>query len=435
MDSTQTESLVYESPSTDVEHLALTVVHHPDRELVGVRRLLVEGAEALLGRAPRSFFPGGFEMRSISREHAAVTLVGQQLGVRDLGSHNGTTVNAERVARRHLCEGDVIGVGDVLLMITCGPRAFAEPNHAALIGRSWPLRRLLDSIETYATDEQNVLLVGETGSGKELVARAIHESSGRAGTFLAINCGGMAEGVLQSELFGHTKGAFSGAGASRVGLVEAAAGGTLFLDEIAAASEGLQTSLLRLLETGEYRPVGSSRPLQATARFVAAVQPSAEETHGLRPDLWYRLMRRRIDVPALRQRREDIVVLAHHFAQRCLGRPVRFSRRLAWALLQQAWPGNVRELLAVVEQAALGERDAEVLQATSWLGARDEAVQPPVAARKRRPKAKRPSADALREALDRHEGRVTDVAASYAVDRKTIYRWAKALGVDLSRDP
>jgi len=430
MESTHTESLLDGAHETAATHWILTVVHHPEPDLLGIRRVLGEDSPALLGRAPRSFFPGAFELKSISREHAEVSRRGDHVEVRDLGSHNGTTVNGSKVARAPLCAGDIVGVGDVLLLLHQGHASYAEPEHPTLRGRSWPLARLLDQVERMAGDEENVVLVGATGTGKELVARALHEQSGRSGRFVAINCGGMAEGVLQSELFGHEKGAFSGAGAERAGLVAAAAAGTLFLDEIAAASPGLQATLLRLLESGEYRRVGSSQVERSSARFVAAVQPTDDPTHGLRPDLWYRLVRRRVDVPSLRDRRGDILVLAHHFAERCRGKPVRFSRRMALALLRHDWPGNVRELVAVVEQAALAEGDAPVLAGTDWLPS-DPAPEGGPA--KRRKKAKRPDADELRRVLAQCEGKVSLAAETFGVGRKTVYRWAEALGVDLDR--
>ncbi|HKT33632.1 MAG TPA: sigma-54 dependent transcriptional regulator [Nitrospira sp.] len=211
-----------------------------------------------------------------------------------------------------------------------------------------------------ASSRAPVLILGETGSGKEVVARLVHELSDRAGgPFLAINCGAMNRELLESELFGHEKGAFTGAGAPKVGLVTAANGGTLFLDELAEMPPPMQVSLLRFLDRGEYRPVGSTRTFQADARVVGA---SNQDLHTLVPqgrfreDLFYRINAITLDVPPLRERKDDISTLAEYFLKTVRG-PGSFTRALSpdakAALVAYSWPGNIRELHNVIERLVL----------------------------------------------------------------------------------
>jgi transcriptional regulator with PAS, ATPase and Fis domain len=202
-----------------------------------------------------------------------------------------------------------------------------------------------------------VLIQGETGSGKEVVARLLHDLSGRAiGPFLAINCGSMNRELLESELFGHEKGAFTGATGTKIGLVAAAEGGTLFLDELGEMPGSMQVSLLRFLDRGEYRPVGSTRSLQADVRIVGATNQDIQELVAqsrFREDLLYRINTVTLRVPPLRERKEDIPVLAEHFLSsiRAAGSPIRsLSSEAMGSLVSYHWPGNIRELRNVVER-------------------------------------------------------------------------------------
>lgn len=202
-----------------------------------------------------------------------------------------------------------------------------------------------------------VLIQGETGSGKEVVARLLHDLSGRAiGPFLAINCGSMNRELLESELFGHEKGAFTGATGTKIGLVAAAEGGTLFLDELGEMPGSMQVSLLRVLDRGEYRPVGSTRSLQADVRIVGATNQDIQELVAqgrFREDLLYRINTVTLRVPSLRERKEDIPLLAEHFLSsiRAAGSPTRsLSSEAMESLVSYHWPGNIRELRNVVER-------------------------------------------------------------------------------------
>jgi DNA-binding NtrC family response regulator len=230
-----------------------------------------------------------------------------------------------------------------------------------LVADSRVMQPVLRLMERVAPSDAHVLITGEHGTGKEVVARWLHAASRRAARpFVAVNAGGVSEGVFESELFGHVKGAFTDAKTDRAGCFELAEGGTLFLDEIANMPVNQQAKLLRVLQTGEYHPVGSSRVRRADARVLAAtnVDVNKEVAEGrFREDLLYRLNTVELHLPPLRERREDIPRLAAHFAQ-CLqarhGHPPRaFSPAAMMALLEHTWPGNVRELEHAIERALL----------------------------------------------------------------------------------
>ena len=224
-------------------------------------------------------------------------------------------------------------------------------------GSSETWTTLKKQVAQAARSRAPVLIQGETGSGKEVVARLLHDLSGRAiGPFLAINCGSMNRELLESELFGHEKGAFTGATGTKIGLVAAAEGGTLFLDELGEMPGSMQVSLLRFLDRGEYRPVGSTRSLQADVRIVGATNQDIQELVAqgrFREDLLYRINTVTLRVPPLRERKEDIPVLAEHFLSsiRAAGSPIRsLSSEAIESLISYHWPGNVRELRNVVER-------------------------------------------------------------------------------------
>ncbi|WP_439849180.1 sigma-54-dependent transcriptional regulator [Thioalkalicoccus limnaeus] len=235
----------------------------------------------------------------------------------------------------------------------------AEQGFHGMYGKSPPMLRLFDLIRRVAQSDSSVLITGESGTGKELVARALHAESARAGgPFVAMNCAGIPEALLESELLGHVAGAFSGARAARRGLFAEADGGTLFLDEIAEMAPSLQSKLLRLLQDGRVRPIGSNEEFPTDVRVLAATHrdPVEEVREGrLREDLFYRIETFRIRVPPLRERGEDIAgmlgyFLEYHVATKSL--PVRrFSARAWRSLLRYPFPGNVREMASLVERA------------------------------------------------------------------------------------
>jgi DNA-binding NtrC family response regulator len=274
--------------------------------------------------------------------------------------------------------------------------------------------------------DANVLVTGEHGTGKELVARLLHAASPRAGRALVtVNAGGLSEGVFESEMFGHTKGAFTGANAERAGRFELADGGTLFLDEIANLAMPQQAKLLRVLQTGEFERVGSSRTMRADVRLVCATNADlrAECAAGrFREDLLFRINTVEIRLPALRERREDIPALAGFFLRRHAERyrkPLEgFDEDALHALLSHAWPGNVRELDHAVERAVLLARESAV-------HARDLGLQPA-------PETGAPALEQLtldevervliQRALRRHDGNVSEAAKTLGLSRSALYR-------------
>jgi DNA-binding NtrC family response regulator len=233
----------------------------------------------------------------------------------------------------------------------------AEPT---IDGTSPAWQTLLDTVKKIASSQAPVLIQGETGVGKELIARKLHELSPRHDApFLAVNCGAIAGELLESELFGHEKGSFTGATAATTGLIAAAEGGTLFLDEIGEMSGAMQVSLLRVLDRGEYRQVGGTRALQADVRFLAASNRDLQElvlVGKFRDDLLYRINTITLKVPSLRERPDDIPQLAEHFLRTLShhgGTQRTFSRDALKLLTSYAWPGNVRELRNVIERLVL----------------------------------------------------------------------------------
>jgi formate hydrogenlyase transcriptional activator len=234
-------------------------------------------------------------------------------------------------------------------------------NFADIIGNSPAIRAVLGQVETVAPSDSTVLLLGETGTGKELMARAIHErSSRRSHAFVKLNCAAIPTGLLESEMFGHEKGAFTGAVAQRIGRFELAHGGTMFLDEIGEIPLELQPKLLRVLQEREFERLGSSRTLRTDARLIAATNCDLQgmvDEKKFRPDLYYRLNVFPVFIPPLRERPEDIPVLVSHFTQLFAHRVNKkietVSTETMKALKHYSWPGNIRELQNVIERAVL----------------------------------------------------------------------------------
>jgi DNA-binding NtrC family response regulator len=230
-----------------------------------------------------------------------------------------------------------------------------------LIGKSPRMRDLFDLLSRLADSESTILIQGESGTGKELVSRAIHAMSPRrAKPFVAVNCGGVPESLLESELFGHVRGAFTGAIADKKGLLQQATGGTLLLDEVGETPPSMQVKLLRALEDGETRPVGGTHPVQVNLRVIAATNRDLEaavRAGAFRADLYYRLNVIAIRIPRLRDRMEDVPLLADHFVAKYsarLKKPVReISPKALACLLDYHWPGNVRELENSIERAVV----------------------------------------------------------------------------------
>ncbi len=311
-----------------------------------------------------------------------------------------------------------------------------------IVGGNSAMRATMQLVEEVAPSEANVLVLGATGTGKELIARAIHcKSPRRTGPFVAVNCSAIPEGLIESELFGHRKGAFTGAVADHRGVFESANGGTLLLDEIGDLSPAVQVRLLRAIQERRVHPVGADGSRPVDVRIVAAThQPLLERIAegAFREDLYYRLAVVELELPPLRERREDILSLAEHFLRRSanrVGRAVpRLSTDVVRVLLAHSWPGNVRELENAMERAMLLSRGDQI----------ELTVLPP---RLRRPADPAPTDDPfptlaeleqrqIARVLAHTEGRRGEAARLLGIDRKTLYRKLEALGLsDLPDGP
>ncbi len=283
-----------------------------------------------------------------------------------------------------------------------------ELNFEEIVGQSEPLRRVLRQIETVAPTDSTVLIYGETGTGKELIARAVHNlSSRKTSAFVKLNCAAIPTGLLESELFGHEKGAFTGAIAPRVGRFELAHRGTIFLDEVGEIPLELQPKLLRVLQEREFERLGSSRTLRSDARLIAATNRDLEqmvEEQRFRPDLYYRLNVFPVRIPPLRERQEDIPLLVRHFAQQFGRRNQRnidsIPSETMDALVQYHWPGNIRELQNVIERAVIVSKGS-VLKVP--IGDLKPGPTPPAKPNARKGGVAAPASENLRDALSESE--------------------------------
>jgi DNA-binding NtrC family response regulator len=323
-----------------------------------------------------------------------------------------------------------------------------EAGPAEMIGGGPAMKRLLDVIRRTAPSEGRVLVTGENGTGKELVARALHEGSRRrAGPFVKLNCAAVPAELIESELFGHERGAFTGAVAARRGKFEQADGGTLFLDEVGDMPAAMQAKVLRVLQEGEFERVGGQHTLRCDVRVVAATNKdlAAEVKAGrFREDLFYRLAVVPIQTPPLRERREDVPALAERFlAEACERngrRPMRLAREAVAALQAHAWPGNVRELRNLVERLAILSDGPEI--GTADVVAVLPDARPPRADRFRENASfhglvEEAEREIILAALDAHQDRVSDTARALGLERSHLYKKMRALGIKRggSEDP
>jgi two-component system response regulator GlrR len=301
----------------------------------------------------------------VSRLHARLDVEDDEYVLRDLGSTNGTRVSEVKIREACLAEGALVEVGTSRLRFRFSGEPFEIPladeeGFEGLIGRSVAMRELFQMCARVAPSEATVLIEGETGSGKELVAEALHRRSRRKDKpFVIFDCGAAPATLIESELFGHERGAFTGAVAARAGVFERADGGTLFLDELGELALELQPKLLRALEAGEIQRVGGEKVKKVDVRVIAATHRDLARLiaeGSFRADLFYRLAVIRLRVPALRERREDIPLLAASFARAALegaNLPAQALEVVFEKYRSHAWPGNVRELRNAVERAVV----------------------------------------------------------------------------------
>jgi DNA-binding NtrC family response regulator len=438
-----THTITMTNPSESADDGAptpvLVIAWHPRPEYVGAWRPLAPGDDLLLGRDHDDLVPGALASGRVSRRHARLRVRDVGLVLQDLGSRNGTWLNGARIGEARLATGDVVQVGDVVLVLARAAKGLTPRRDRHLLGVGPGIAALLSDIDELAPRAGTALVLGPPGAGKERVAARIHARSGRRGRLVAVNCAGLGEGVLHSELFGHVRGAFSGAERHRGGLVQEAAGGTLFLDEVGDAPPALQATLLRLLQEHEVRAVGSDQSRRVDVRFVAATNqdlPALVAAGVFRHDLYTRLDRWTIHVPPLEARREDIPSLAAALVERHYGSPVPLTPAVACALIYRPWPGNVRQLDAVCERlAARVTAGGELELPQGWSDAPPPAAT--AAERTTRRKGERPDREALCACIARANGNLTRAAEALGVSRPTLYRWLREAGVppDGARSP
>ncbi len=359
---------------------------------------------------------------AVSRRHLSIELAPGGVKVKDQGSKNGIVYLGATIREAHVPLGGSLVVGRTRLRFT-GPQTggglkpSTKSELGGLIGHSLAMQRLFALMERVGPSESAILILGETGVGKTEVARVLHSLSARKDKpFVVVDCAGISPSLIESELFGHAVGAFTGADKARAGLIEQADGGTLFLDEVGELSMGLQPKLLRVLESGEFSRVGETKMRKASLRIIAATHKplEADSQEGrFRADLYYRIAATTLEVPPLRSRLEDIPILARKFAKDSAGDDIHLDEATVAAMQCEPWPGNVRELRNTVSRAvALGSMHSPPPENTTAQGlfeAREKLVD-------------RFEKDYLTTLLARHEGNISAAARASRVSRPQFYR-------------
>ncbi len=410
---------------------------------------VARGSEVTIGRSRACTV--WVDDERVSRSHARITRRGDDLILADLGSHNGTRVGGEQVrGERKLRAGEVIALGPLVAVVAFAPPpAGGDPKdegadaEAAFVIADSVMAEIYERCQRVAGTPLSVLVVGETGVGKEHVAETVHRLGPRvAGPFVRLHLAALPEALIEGELFGHEKGAFTGAGRRHTGYFESAAGGTLFLDEIGELAPATQAKLLRAIETKRIVRLGSTDEIEVDVRIIAATNRdlAAEVRAGrFREDLFFRVSAFRIDVPPLRQRRAEIPLLASLFARRIARASARptpgLGPEVLAALEGYSWPGNVRELRHVVEAACVlaapGDVGLENLPEAVRSGAGAGAGQSPSEEARAAPEPLRAQAGqaeraALLAALETTGGNQTRAAAQLGISRRTlIYKMRK----------
>jgi transcriptional regulator with GAF, ATPase, and Fis domain len=386
---------------------------------------------------------------TVSRHHCELLRAPDGVHVRDLESTNGTRVDGTRIREAVLGSGQVLKVGEVEISIRpTQQRMEVLPSDktyfGGAIGQSLAMRTIFGIFERIAPTDATVLLEGETGTGKDILARAIYQQSPRAkGPFIVVDCGAVAYSLIESELFGHERGAYTGAVSARQGAFELADNGTVFLDEIGELPLDVQPKLLRVLETKELRRVGGNKTIKTNVRVIAATKRDLGrevQAGKFREDLYFRLAVVPVTVPPLRSRREDIPALVTGMLRSAAptGEPLTVSAETMQALMAHDWPGNVRELRNVLERAvymaqATGSREIGGIALPSGTSAPQDAAfhfEPGKSYRETRAKY-----DAeferryVKWLLGRHQGNVSAAAREAKMDRKHLHDIAKKHGL------
>jgi transcriptional regulator of acetoin/glycerol metabolism len=425
-----------------VGEVGLVTLYAPDPSAVPSAVVLREKG-LVLGRDPP---PGALALpfTSVSRVHARAAVRGAEIFVEDLDSRNGTFVNGRSVRKAFVEDDDEIRVGEVLFKVVRDHASrYAEYPLAGLVPAA-PLEGLRGGlamenvrreIARTARVDLSVVVLGETGTGKELVARGLHDASGRTGRLCAVNCAAIPSALLESELFGYKRGAFTGADRDRVGIVKSAHGGTLFLDEIGDMPLDAQAKVLRMIETKHVTPLGSHVAEPVDVRIVCATHrqlPRLVREERFRADLYARISGHTIHLPPLRDRKEDLYQLTKLFLDRAGGSTLPLPAAFMIRVCSYDWPFNVRELESsmkravsladgALDEAHLPTDDAEPSGATiTGDAAADDAASG---------RAVAPPEETLRSLLTLHGGNVAAVARKLGKDRVQIHRWLKRYGL------
>lgn len=437
MDST-TQRRARHSPSFARVH-RLVVVSSPDAAAVG-RVLEAARGPLVVGREAEGL--GRIADPSLSRRHLRIMPVGAgEWVVEDLDTANGTYAHGVRVrGASSVAPHTVLRVGDTLLVHDVAPPPSGLPSSAGasgeavseVVGTSLASAALRRSIATVAATDGAVLLLGPTGSGKEVAARAIHRLSGRAGPWVAVNCAALPAELADAELFGARRGAYTGATEDRAGLFVQASGGSLFLDELGDLPPPVQAKLLRVLEDGRVQPLGGGAPTQVDVRVMGATSQDLE-TRGFRQDLVARLGDWTLHVPPLAERRPDVLALWSHFAPPGLRLPADVAELLAI----HDWPMNVRELAKLVRRLATlagphGEVEVEMLPEAMVERLVEEDGEH-AGAPETKPGTPPPDRAALARALEEVGGNLQRLSVERGWHRTQIYRWARRHGLDLAQ--
>jgi len=381
----------------------------------------------------------------VSRAHLELRLLEKGIQIRDLGSSNGVFHKGTRIQESTVQGATVLKVGNTELALEPADKEVEVDTHmerlGAMVGISPEMRKLFGMVMQIAPTNVSVLIEGETGTGKELVAHEIHNFSARAEQpFVVIDCGALPAGLVESELFGHRRGAFTGAVSDREGAFECADGGTLFLDEIGELPTELQPKLLRALDQGQVKGVGDNRVRTVDVRVIAATSRDLTQAVGrgtFRPDLFYRLAVVRQRVPPLRERLDDLPLLITAMAQMIAGREVVIPDSVVEELQGHSWPGNVRELRNVLSHALALRPNSTILELPETLGIEEvlsgasqgaqSNAEPPSGDYR---EAKRQAVDQfevryLKSLLDKHDWNVSGAAREAGVDRNYLHRLIK----------
>jgi two-component system, NtrC family, response regulator GlrR len=372
---------------------------------------------------------------TVSKLHADVEPREDGIWIRDLGSRNGTYIEGILVRDGAVPEGGGVRVGSTLLTMQREPEAkdvelWPEDHFGRLIGRSMAMRELFATLARVAPTDSSVLVQGETGTGKELVAGALHEASKRAaGPFVVVDCAALPENLLETELFGHARGAFTGADTAREGAIESADGGTVFLDEIGEIPLAVQPKLLRVLEARTVRRVGETQHRKVDVRFIAATHRnlrSMVNAGAFREDLYFRLSVLPIFVPPLRERQEDIPLLVGAFLEARGAEWPEGASNIA-ELTERPWLGNVRELRTFVERALIFGPAKALHMTGGRASVRTEASDAPAMLESPLKEAREVWMDRfervyVQKLLERHQRNVAAAAQAAGVHRTYLYR-------------